>query len=405
MGRGSRVLSIDLLRGLDVLLMLFANEMAGVRDTPAFLRHVPASADGMTITDVVFPAFLFVTGMAVPLALGARLARGDSRIRLLGHVAVRTLALLALGVLMINAERASDRGPLPPALWNIAATIAAVLVWGEWRTSERRRRTLRVAGLVLLVALAFAYRSDAVAGAFQMRPYWWGILGLIGWAYLVAATAYLLAGDRPWLLLAAAALLYAVALVDHLGLAPGLAVVGPIVSVGSMWGAHGGLAVSGAVLGAALRQDRVASRRLSALVPVALAYAAVLAGAGLAVHALREFHPAFTISKVKATVAWCLLSAASTVLAWVAVYGSADVRGHSRWPAIVRTAGENALLVYLLAPFLLSAFQLVASVTGHHPYAIFGGSLAAGVLRSIAFAWIVVFMAGGLRARGVVLKL
>jgi predicted acyltransferase len=55
--------------------MLFVNEMAGVKDTPAFLRHMPRSADGMTITDVVFPAFLFITGMAIPLAL----ARGSAR--------------------------------------------------------------------------------------------------------------------------------------------------------------------------------------------------------------------------------------------------------------------------------------------------------------------------------------
>ena len=59
----SRVVSVDLVRGWDVWLMLFVNEMAGVTGTPAFLRHMPATADGMTITDVVFPAFLFITGM------------------------------------------------------------------------------------------------------------------------------------------------------------------------------------------------------------------------------------------------------------------------------------------------------------------------------------------------------
>jgi predicted acyltransferase len=76
MDRPPRVASLDLVRGLDVWLMLFVNEMAGVRATPLFLRHMPASADAMTITDVVFPAFLFITGMAIPLALahGSRVA-------------------------------------------------------------------------------------------------------------------------------------------------------------------------------------------------------------------------------------------------------------------------------------------------------------------------------------------
>src|ERR1043165_1896993 len=118
MDRPPRVVSLDLVRGLDVWLMLFVNEMAGVKATPAFLRHMPASADAMTITDAVFPAFLFITGMAIPLALGARRSRGDSRAAVWRHVLGRTAVLLLLGVLMINAEHASASGILPPALWN-----------------------------------------------------------------------------------------------------------------------------------------------------------------------------------------------------------------------------------------------------------------------------------------------
>ena len=74
----ARIRSIDLLRGADVLLMLFVNEVAGVAGAPAFLRHKGAADDGMTITDLVFPAFLFVVGMAIPFALGSRRARPRS---------------------------------------------------------------------------------------------------------------------------------------------------------------------------------------------------------------------------------------------------------------------------------------------------------------------------------------
>ncbi|HEU0108761.1 MAG TPA: DUF5009 domain-containing protein, partial [Vicinamibacteria bacterium] len=157
MDRPARVLSIDLLRGADVWLMLFVNEMAGVKATPAFLRHMPAAADGMTITDVVFPAFLFITGMAIPLALGARLRRGDSRAAMWRHVLGRTVTLLVLGVLMIDAERASPQGLVPPALWNILMTAAVVLVFAA-------RRPWRLAGLALLVVLVLVYRADGVSG-------------------------------------------------------------------------------------------------------------------------------------------------------------------------------------------------------------------------------------------------
>ena len=51
----ARIRSIDLLRGVDVLLMLFVNEVAGVAGAPSFLRHKGPTDDGMTITDLVFP--------------------------------------------------------------------------------------------------------------------------------------------------------------------------------------------------------------------------------------------------------------------------------------------------------------------------------------------------------------
>jgi heparan-alpha-glucosaminide N-acetyltransferase len=406
MDRPTRVLSIDLLRGADVWLMLFVNEMAGVKATPAFLRHMPASADGMTITDVVFPAFLFITGMAIPLALGARLRRGDSRASVWRHVLGRTATLLVLGVLMINAERASLHGLVPPALWNILMTAAVVLVFAApERERPRARRTSCLAGLLLLVALLLVYRADGVSGVIQIRPYWWGILGLIGWAYLVAAALYLVAGDRPAILVGAVALLYLVALADEAGALAALSGIRPFVSVGAMLGAHGALVLSGAVLGLALRRHRDKGSPAARFVIPALGFALACAVAGGLVHALHEVHPAFEVSKIRATAAWCLLSAAWTALAWAGVYASADVAGHRRWPRAIAMAGENALLIYLLAPFLLSVFELVAWGTGRNPYEALGGSLVAGTLRSVVFAWVVVRLSGWMRARGLRLQL
>lgn len=406
MVRPPRVLSIDLLRGADVWLMLFVNEMAGVKATPAFLRHMPASADAMTITDVVFPAFLFITGMAIPLALGARLRRGDSRGAVWRHVLGRTATLLVLGVLMINAERASPQGFVPPALWNLLMTAAVALVFAA-PEGERPggRRPWRLAGLLLLVALILVYRADGVSGVIQIRPYWWGILGLIGWAYLVAAAVYLVAGDRPAILVGAVALLYLVALADEANVIGVLGAIRPFVSVGPMLGAHGALVLSGAVLTVALVRHRDEALPAARFIAPALGFALACAAAGLLVHALHGVHPVFEISKIRATVAWCLLSAALTVAAWTPAFASADLAGHRRWPRAIAMAGENALLIYLLAPFLLSVFDLVAWGTGRNPYEALGGSLAAGILRAVVFAWAIVRLSGWMRARGLRLQL
>ena len=101
--------------------MLFVNEMAGVTGTPAFLRHVAPDVDGMTLTDVVFPAFLFITGMSIPLALG-RLVAGESRIRTVRHVVIRSVSLIVIGVFMVNAEQGFAPGWLSPAAWNVLMT-------------------------------------------------------------------------------------------------------------------------------------------------------------------------------------------------------------------------------------------------------------------------------------------
>jgi hypothetical protein len=407
MDRPPRILSVDLVRGWDVWLMLFVNEMAGVRGTPAFLLHKPPTADGMTITDVVFPAFLFITGMAIPLALGGRLRRGEPSARVWRHVLARTATLLAMGVLMLNGDEASADGLLPPPLWYALMTIAVVLVWAVPvdGSPPRSRQVWRVAGLVLLVALVLVYRADGGTGLVQMRPHWWGILGLIGWAYLVAAAAYLAAGDRPAVLTGVVALLYLLSLADEAGAIGALVAVRPVVSVGRALASHGALALSGAVLTLALLRHRRDGRHAERFIAPALGYAVAMAAAALLLHSLHDLHSAFWINKVRATAAWCLLSAAVTAAAWTLAYALADVRGWRRWPRAMTMASENALMIYLLAPFLLALFALMTPLVGMNPYRALGGSLVAGLARAVLFAWVVVRLSGWLRARGLRLHL
>ena len=403
-----RVLSVDLLRGLDVILMLFVNEMAGVSGTPAFLLHAPAGADGMTLTDVVFPAFLFITGMSIPLAIDRRLERGQPRPDVWAHVVTRTLALVVMGVFMVNAEQGIRPGVLSPAVWNVVMTLAVFAVWseGERARSGRTRRIRQGVGVAALVVLALLYRSSDMTGAIQFTPRWWGILGLIGWAYLVAAGSYLLVGRSAAALAGLVALLYCLYLADAAGSTTWLVAIRPYLAVGSVLGSHAAVVLSGALLMVLLREHDAAGRRRSRFVWPALAYAAVLAAAGLLLHRVRDVHQAFWISKVLATPPWCLLSSALTCGAWILVFAMADGRGWTRWPDAVRVAGQNALVAYLLAPLLLSVFALsAAAFEGVNPYAALGAPTGIGTIRSVLFVWGVVRLSGWLRGRGLALRL
>ncbi|HPY50288.1 MAG TPA: DUF5009 domain-containing protein, partial [Sedimentisphaerales bacterium] len=155
-----RIASVDALRGLIILLMIFVNDVASVRGAPSWLKHVSAKADGMTLPDVVFPAFLFIMGMSIPLSLGRALEAGRSRLSLAPKVLARTLSLLVMGVLMVNRDQ---HNPGYRGLWGLMMYVAIFLAFPVVpRGPELRRRTFqvwRIIGFVGLAVLALVYRT------------------------------------------------------------------------------------------------------------------------------------------------------------------------------------------------------------------------------------------------------
>ena len=98
-----RIAAVDVLRALTMFLMLFVNDIPGLRDVPHWLFHARADEDMMGFSDTIFPAFLFCMGMAVPLAVQARYRKGDSTLQVAGHLFWRTLALVVMGLFTLNA--------------------------------------------------------------------------------------------------------------------------------------------------------------------------------------------------------------------------------------------------------------------------------------------------------------
>src|SRR6478609_7841382 len=77
----ARLVSLDAFRGATIALMVLVNTPGDGQHVYAPLEH--ADWHGWTPTDVVFPSFLWIVGVAITLSLGHRLARGDSRGELL----------------------------------------------------------------------------------------------------------------------------------------------------------------------------------------------------------------------------------------------------------------------------------------------------------------------------------
>jgi predicted acyltransferase len=94
----NRIVSLDVFRGLTIAGMVLVNNPGTWSNIYWPLEH--AQWHGWTPTDLVFPFFLFIAGVAIPLAFGKRLERGGSRRDLHLKVIKRTLIIFALGVFL-----------------------------------------------------------------------------------------------------------------------------------------------------------------------------------------------------------------------------------------------------------------------------------------------------------------
>jgi heparan-alpha-glucosaminide N-acetyltransferase len=378
-----RVASVDALRGLVITLMIFVNDVAGVDHAPTWLKHVGANFDGMTLPDLVFPAFLFLAGMSIPLSFSRAIDEGQPHRALVLKVLGRTFALLVMGVLMVNME---EHNPWFRGAWGILAYVAMLFAFVVLPAKEHPRyrffAAARWIGLFSLLALALAYRTPTgehllLGPLFSSRETiwlahsWWGILGLIGWAYLVATLVYLYLGRRREWLVGATALIMLLYIADassygtRLASRPWLEGVRPLVnfvqavlgwvnghvSIGSSLGALAAITTAGCCLGTLLT-----SRSELQSHQERMRWGAGFA-AGLFIAALLLDAP-YGINKIHATPAWCLLCAGLTASAWVFLYWRIDVRQHRVLARIVGPAGANPLLAYLLHPLLFMLADL-----------------------------------------------
>lgn len=337
-----RILSIDVFRGITILVMIFVNDVAGVSGIPAWMKHVPADADAMTFVDIVFPAFLFIVGMSLPFALNNRLAKGDSFWKLQAHIGWRTIGLLVLGVFMVNGEGGYNEGAMGMSIhvWSLLFYCCAILVWNVYPFKNKTGvRVLQAIGVAGLIILGWLYKGGE-AGDRGLTPQWWGILGLIGWAYLLSCIIYQLVGGRlPGLLL-------------MIGVCVGWYVLGKLPVTGAQpflqWMAsqaghasHTSIVLSGIVLSLIFFERRHIQTNTQRFMQ-AIVLVVVMA---LAAWLLRPLHG---ISKIYATPSWCLYCVAICTALFSILYWLTDVKKFSGWTAFFRPAAANPLLIYIL---------------------------------------------------------
>jgi predicted acyltransferase len=97
-GVQTRLVSLDVLRGITIAFMILVNNNGDERFAYWPLKH--AQWNGWTPTDLVFPTFLFVAGVSLVFSFDSRLAKGISKTSLFLHALRRSIILFLLGLVV-----------------------------------------------------------------------------------------------------------------------------------------------------------------------------------------------------------------------------------------------------------------------------------------------------------------
>jgi heparan-alpha-glucosaminide N-acetyltransferase len=391
-----RINSIDIMRGLTLLLMLFVNDL-NMDIAPAWLGHMKAGFDGMGLADWVFPGFLFIVGMAIPFSFSKRISKGMTIPENSRHIVTRTISLLIIGVLMLNTGRVNpELTGMSKNLWALLMFVAVFLVWNDYPDKDNKFFTvtgLRLTGMGILVLLVLKFRSGQPENQGSLITGWWGILGLIGWGYLVSAFTYLFCRESILKSVAVTVFFLILNILSGLKLFefpnPVKLLLGVLIEGNVPF-----IVLTGLTAGLVLRKSTESGHKKVIINLLASGTFCIVAG-----FILRRW---FILSKIEATPSWGLVCCGISFFVFTLIYMVTDVCKKKEWASFFKPAGENSLTTYLAPDILyyliwMTGVPVLLYKQSTSPLVVVGGS--------IIWAILIVWLTALLKRLGISLKL
>jgi len=327
----NRLESLDILRGFDMFFIFLPDPapcvviaflaMFGLGDCAVARQFEHCAWNGLRFYDLIFPLFLFISGVTWPFSLAAQRARGASTAAISWKIVRRAFLLFLLGAM-------------------VQTKIDGVQEFG---------------------ILSFEWDHFRV----------WSVIGRIGLAWGAAAFLSIFLGIRARVGVAAAILL-AMWLVMRFAVAPGApAGVDPVAEPQWMWaswfgktylttrhvGGEGAVAtvtmvataMFGVFAGEILRGLKAAPTRKALQL---LAYGAGLVVAGVIV-ATAFGRWSMPVNKPVWSSSFALVSGGISAALLALFYWIVDVKGWRRWGFFFKVIGMNAITIYVLVRTVL----------------------------------------------------
>jgi predicted acyltransferase len=323
-----RLVSLDAFRGLTIAGMILVTDPGTYSYVYQPLLHV--AWNGWTPTDMIFPSFLFIVGVAMTLSFQSRTARGETHRKLTWHLIERSAILIVLG-LIVNGFPFYDLHTI--RIPGILQRIALCYLFGGLLYLAVSKSTRPVRRVFTISAVTTAL----IAG-------YWAILKL-------APVPGFGAGRLDSLGNLGAVIDRAVFTTRHMwsyGMTPGYGTTYDPEGLLSTLGALANLLI-GILAGEWLRTERPGAKKALGFAIAGL----ILFVAGLALN------PLLPINKRIWTSTFVLFSSGFSLLALALCYWIVDLRRWRWWTAPALIFGTNAIFAFVLSSFITTLTQVI----------------------------------------------
>lgn len=392
----SRIISIDIFRALTMLLMIFVNSLGYLDGIPEWLEHAKRNEDAMGLADIVFPCFLFIVGMSIPFAIKSRLKKGDSKSKIIIHVIIRTIALLIMGVFHENIYHINDEVCIMGwSTWQLLVNLCFILIWNIYPDKPNLKKlftALRIFGLVSLLLLAIIFRGGEPDNLMFLKPRWWGILGIIGWTYLISSITYLYL-KRNILYIILSFLLFATynVLVHAQIITMSPTLQKSLSFLGS--GSFVSLTLGGTIASLLFVWAKESNKLKQFFITI------------FSISVITFFVGAYTrqfwgISKLNETPAWVFFSLSASFFVFGLLFWLTDVKNYKKAFNIIKPAGTSTLLCYLI-PLI---YDSLIDLAGRSLPLFFNYGIV-GLIKTALVAILIIMFTGKLEHLGIKMKL